>query len=389
MAKRARLIEPFHGMRIGEAAARLKREGRSIISLSLGQPDFGAPEPVEQAMRELYDGRPLPYTSSAGLPELRACISAHYHERHGVDVSPERIIITEGGSAALLLAAALTVDDGDGVLIADPSYPANRQLVRTFGGRVIDVPTSAATRFHLTPELVDEYADDTTTAVMITSPSNPTGTTMDAETMRRTCATAAAKGLWRIVDETYIDLADREPDGARVRTALAYDRDAIICNSFSKSFGMTGWRLGWIVVPDYALEAVHNLATSFFLAAHTPTQVAALAAFTPQSQQILEQRRLELLDRRAIVVNGLAAIGLPLEVEPNGAFYAYCNIADTGLDSTQFCRQALFDAGVALTPGTDFGSATADTHVRLSYAASREGLNEGIARLGRFMATLQ
>ncbi|WP_125963345.1 pyridoxal phosphate-dependent aminotransferase [Bifidobacterium dolichotidis] len=388
LSQRAQIVKPFHGMRIGERAAELKREGRSIIDLSLGQPDFGAPASVEQAMRALYDGRPLPYTSAAGLPALRERISEHYLKKHGVSVDPARIIITEGGSAALMLATALTVDHGDGVLIADPSYPANRQLVHVFGGHIIDVPTNASTRFHMNAELVDQYADETAKVVMITSPSNPTGTTMSAQTLRETCQQAAAKGLWRIVDETYIDLADCEPDGSAVRTALAYDPDAIICNSFSKSFGMTGWRLGWIVVPEFALEAVHDLATSFFLAAHTPTQVAALAAFEPESQQILEQRRLELLERQAIVVQGLADIGMPLEVEPNGAFYAYCSVEHTGLTAEEFCKRALDEVGVALTPGIDFGQITAKTHVRMSYAASREDLYEGITRLGQFVQSL-
>ena len=390
MARRAREINPFRAMVFGERADAMIASGVDVVKLSLGEPDFGAPDAVRDAMREQYDGRALPYTAAMGLPELRRAIADFYHERHGLDIDPKRICITAGGSAALLLATALTVDPGDEVIVADPSYPCNRELVRSFEGKVVDVPTSAATRFHLTAELCERYWSKRTKAVMITSPSNPTGTTIDFNVLRGVCDLAASHGAWRIVDETYLDLADREPDGTEVRSVLACDPGAIVCNSFSKFFGMTGWRLGWAVLPDDAavLEAVDDLATNYYLCAHTPTQHAALACFTPESLAECEARRQELLARRSIVVEGLAQIGLPVEVEPNGAFYAYFNITRTGLDAWTFCERALQEAHVALTPGRDFGAATADTHVRLSYAASREALSEGLRRLGRFVASL-
>lgn len=388
MSHRAQIANPFRAMVFGAMADEMIAAGIDVVKLSLGEPDFGAPPAVRDAMREQYDGRPLPYTAAMGLPELRQAISDFYKERHHVDVDPKRIAITAGGSTALLLAAALTVNEGDEVLIADPSYPCNRELVRAFGGKVVDVPTSAATRFHLTPELCREYWSDRTKAVMITSPSNPTGTTIAFDILKSVCDLAKERGAWRIVDETYLDLADREPDGSDVKSVLACDPDAIVCSSFSKFFGMTGWRLGWMVVPEYALEAMDDLATNFFLCAHTPTQHAALACFTPETLAVCEERRQELLERRRIVVDGLAEIGLPLEVEPNGAFYAYFNISGTGLDAWTFCERALKEAHVALTPGRDFGEATADTHVRLSYAASREALREGLRRIGDFVAEL-
>ena len=337
MSHRAQIANPFRAMVFGAMADEMIAAGADVVKLSLGEPDFGAPPAVRDAMREQYDGRPLPYTAAMGLPELRQAISDFYKERHHVDVDPKRIAITAGGSTALLLAAALTVNEGDEVLIADPSYPCNRELVRAFGGKVVDVPTNAGTRFHLTPELCREYWSDRTKAV---------------------------------------------------KSVLACDSDAIVCSSFSKFFGMTGWRLGWMVVPECALEAMDDLATNFFLCAHTPTQHAALACFTPETLAVCEERRQELLERRRIVVNGLAEIGLPLEVEPNGAFYAYFNISGTGLDAWTFCERALKEAHVALTPGRDFGEATADTHVRLSYAASREALREGLRRIGDFVAEL-
>lgn len=389
MSRRAREAQPFRAMVFGERADEMIARSISVIKLSLGEPDFGAPPAVRDAMREQYDGRALPYTAALGLPELRRAIADFYHERHHVDIDPRRIVITAGGSAALLLATALTVDPGDEVIVADPSYPCNRELIRSFEGVVVDVPTSAATRFHLNAELVDRAWSERTKAVMVTSPSNPTGTTIDFDVLKGVCDLARFRGAWRIIDETYLDLADREPDGSEVRSALLADPDAIICNSFSKFFGMTGWRLGWAVVPEYTIEAVDDLATNYYLCAHTPTQHAALACFTPESLAVCEERRQELLARRRIVVSGLERIGLPLEVVPNGAFYAYFSVAGTGLDAWTFCERALEEAQVALTPGRDFGPATADTHVRLSYAASREALTEGLSRLGKFVASLR
>ena len=389
MSRRAREAQPFRAMVFGERADEMIARSISVIKLSLGEPDFGAPPAVRDAMRGQYDGRALPYTAALGLPELRRAIADFYHERHHVDIDPRRIVITAGGSAALLLATALTVDPGDEVIVADPSYPCNRELIRSFEGVVVDVPTSAATRFHLNAELVDRAWSERTKAVMVTSPSNPTGTTIDFDVLKGVCDLARFRGAWRIIDETYLDLADREPDGSEVRSALLADPDAIICNSFSKFFGMTGWRLGWAVVPEYTIEAVDDLATNYYLCAHTPTQHAALACFTPESLAVCEERRQELLARRRIVVSGLERIGLPLEVVPNGAFYAYFSVAGTGLDAWTFCERALEEAHVALTPGRDFGPATADTHVRLSYAASREALTEGLSRLGKFVASLR
>ena len=390
MSRRAREANPFRAMVFGEQADKMIAQGTSVIKLSLGEPDFGAPPAVRDAMREQYDGRALPYTAAMGLPELRQAIADFYRERHDLDIDPKRICVTAGGSAALLLATALTVDPGDDVIVADPSYPCNRELVRSFEGRGIDVPTSAATRFHLTADLCSQYWTSKTKAVMITSPSNPTGTTIDFNVLDEVCKLAASRGAWRIVDETYLDLADREPDGTEVKSVLACDPDAIVCNSFSKFFGMTGWRLGWAILPDEptVLEAVDDLATNYYLCAHTPTQHAALACFTPESLAECEARCQELLARRRIVIDGLKRIGLPVEVEPNGAFYAYFDISRTGLDAWTFCERALDEAHVALTPGRDFGAATADTHVRLSYAASREALTEGLERLGTFVESL-
>ncbi len=386
IAQRALDAEPFHALAFGQRAADLEAAGHHVVKLSIGEPDFGAPPAVREAMRDAMDGRPLPYTAALGLPALRDALARFYREKHGVAVDPARIAITSGASAALLLVTAATTDPGDEVLLADPSYPCNRELVRSFGGRPVLVPTSAASRYQLDVDAVAGSWSDRTTAVMIASPSNPTGTSIPPAELAAICNLARNRGAWRIVDEIYLDLADPAAGGAPAQTVLAHDPEAVVIGSFSKYFGMTGWRLGWAVLPEALVPVLERLAMNYFLCASAPAQLAALAAFAPESLAICEERRLELAARRAIVLDGLAAIGLPVPVEPDGAFYVYIDVSGTGMDAWRFCEEVLQHAQVSLTPGRDFAVATADTHVRLSYAASRADLSEGIARLGAFLA---
>lgn len=388
LSQRARTVEPFHAMAFGQQAAALQAQGHRVVRLGIGEPDFGAPPAVRDAMREVMDGRALPYTPALGLPALREAISGFYRDRHGVEVDPARIVVTSGASAALLLVAAATTDPGDEVILADPCYPCNRQLVESFGGRVVTVPTTAGTRFQLDTASVDAAWTERTGAVMIATPSNPTGTSIPFDELSAICDLARDRGAWRIVDEIYLNLSDPAPNGLSPRSVLSVDPDAIVINSFSKYFGMTGWRLGWAVLPEALLRAGERLAMNYFLCASAPAQHAALAAFTPESLAICEDRRAELGARRALVLDGLARIGLPVPVAPDGAFYVYFDVTSTGLGSWDFCERALHEAHVALTPGKDFGTHGADTHVRLSYAASREELAEGIDRLGAFIKGL-
>lgn len=381
-------MQPFHALAFGQRADAMEAAGQHVVALSIGEPDFGAPPAVREAMLDVMDGRPLPYTSAFGLPALREAISGFYRDRHGVDVDPARIAITSGASCALVMATAATVDDGDEVILADPSYPCNRELVTSFGGRVVAVPTTAATRYQLDTAAVDRAWSERTTAVMVATPSNPTGTSIPFEQLSAICELARSRGAWRIVDEIYLELADPGADGRAARTVLETDPDAIVVSSFSKYFGMTGWRLGWMVVPETLVDPVERLAMNFFLSASNPAQQAALACFAPETLAICEERRVELGRRRRLVLDGLARIGLPVPVEPDGAFYVYVDVSGTGLDAWQFCEQALDQAHVALTPGRDFGATTADTHVRLSYAASPDELTEGLDRLGRYVAGL-
>ena len=385
ISHRAATVEPFHAMAFGARAGELAAEGHPVIRLSLGEPDFGAPPAVREAMRAVMDGRPLPYTPALGLPELRRAIAGFYRDRHGVDVDPGRILVTSGASAALLAVLAATVEPGSEVIMADPSYPCNRALVETFGGQVVSVPTSVASRYQLDAAGMMAALSDRTAAVMIASPSNPTGTSIPFAELDRICTEARDRGLWRVADEIYLDLADRSPDGTAPRSVLTCDPEAIVISSFSKYFSMTGWRLGWAVLPESLVEPVERLAMNYFLCASAPAQMAALECFTADTLALCEERRVELLARREIALAGLAELGLPVPVLPDGAFYVYFDVSGTGLDAWSFCERALEEAYVSLTPGRDFAEATADTHVRLSYAASREDLKEGLARLRQIL----
>ena len=388
IAARAQAARPFHAMSIGERAGILQAEGHSIAKLSLGEPDFGAPPAVREEMRRVMDGRPLPYSPALGLLALREAIAGFYRDRHGVEVDPGRIVVTTGASSALLLVAAATTEPGDDVVIADPSYPCNRQLVETYGGRIVLAPTSPASRYQMDRTSAESVWTPQTSAVMLATPSNPTGTSIPFEELASICAFARERSAWRIVDEIYLGLADPDDDGTPAHSVLETDPEAIVINSFSKYFGMTGWRLGWAILPKELVKPAENLAVNYFLCASTPIQQAALAAFSRESISVCEERRQELLARRSIVLDGLQRIGLPVPVLPDGAFYIYFDVSSTGLDAQTFCYRALEEAHVALTPGEDFSTTTARSHVRLSYAASRDELYEGMKRLERLIGTL-
>ena len=388
LSQRARRVEPFYAMAFGDRAAELERQGVHVVKLCLGEPDFGAPPTVREAMVGVMDGRPLPYSSALGQPALREAIAGFYRDRHELLVDPSRIAVTSGASAALLLALAATVDPGSEVIMADPTYPCNRQLVETFAARVVSVPTTPATRFQLDRALVEAAWTDDTRAVMMASPANPTGTSIARDELGRICEFARERGAWRIVDEIYLNLSDHDEHGNSPRSVLSVDDDALVINSFSKYFAMTGWRLGWCVMPEELVEPIERLAMNYFLCASTPAQLAALACFTPESLAVCEERRLELLARRALVLEELAHMGLPVPATPNGAFYVYFDVSATGLGSWEFCERVLREAHVALTPGRDFGASAGERYVRLSYTASREHLQEGLARLGAFVTSL-
>jgi aspartate/methionine/tyrosine aminotransferase len=280
------------------------------------------------------------------------------------------------------------VDPGDEVLVGDPSYPCNRQFLSGFGADVRLVPTDAASRFQLDLAAVQGHWSERTQGLMIATPSNPTGTSVPPLELAAICHWARDHGAWRIVDEIYLNLSDAQADGTAAPTILAMDDGACVINSFSKYFGMTGWRLGWAVVPQALVPAMERLAQNYYICASTPAQIAALQCFTPESIAVCEARKREFAERRELVLQGLADIGLKVPVQPDGAFYVYIDVSPTGMDAMQFCEQALQQAHVALTPGHDFGVCSATSHVRLSHAASKEDLSEGLARLKAFLAHL-
>ena len=368
-------------MEILARARELEREGRSIIHMEIGEPDFPTPQPIcEAGMAALATGEVF-YTPARGLPALREAIADFYRTRYGVTVPPSRIIVTTGASGALLLAVSALVNPGDRVLVADPGYPCNRHFVRLMEGEPVGVAVRADSNYQLTPELVEQHWDSRTVAAIAASPSNPTGTIISAAHLKAMAEFARAREGTLIVDEIYHGLT-YEGD---IATALSFSDDVFVINSFSKYFNMTGWRLGWMVVPQRWVADVDKLAQNIFLAAPTPAQHAALAAFQPETLAILEARRAEFRARRNYLVPALRELGFDIPQMPEGAFYVYAGCDRLTRDSFAFARDILERAGVAITPGIDFGSNAPERHVRFAYTNSLERLQEGVRRIGEFL----
>ncbi|EGD55217.1 aminotransferase class I/II-fold pyridoxal phosphate-dependent enzyme [Gordonia neofelifaecis] len=380
-SRRAEAVTPFYAMEFGKHAAALEATGVHVVKLNIGEPDFGAPPAFLREVRRISDGRPLAYTGALGLDELRAAIAQFTAEKFGAQVAPERVVVTTGASAALLLSCAALIDPGDEILVADPSYPCNRRFAESFGGRVRLLQTTPESRFQLDASTVAAEWGPDTRGVMVATPSNPTGTSIPYDELTRLCSTVADRDGWRIVDEIYLGLADDGPDGPP-HSIAADDPGAIVTGSFSKYFGMTGWRLGWAIVPEEMIPVAERLAQNYYICPPTPSQIAALTCFEPETLALAEDRRAQFRARRQLVLDGLERIGLDVPVRPDGAFYVYVDVSETGLTSSEFCETALQRAHVALTPGKDFGDAGADQFVRLSYAASEEDLSLAIDRLG-------
>jgi aspartate/methionine/tyrosine aminotransferase len=386
-SQRAQAISPFFAMAFSEKAARLEAQGKHVVKLNIGEPDFGAPPDVLLAMQDLASHTPLPYTSALGLPELRTAIAGFYQTAHQIELDPQRIVVTAGASAALMLLSAAFVDEGDNVIMADPSYPCNKQFIKSFGGKVQLVPTQADSRFQLNRQLLEQHWQPGTRGLMLATPSNPTGTAVAADELAAMCEFARSKGAWRIVDEIYLNLhhgaADTQP-----MSALSVDDEALVINSFSKYFGMTGWRLGWCVVPERSVEVIERLAQNYYICPSTLAQKAALQCFTPSSLAVCESRRITLSARKQLILAGLQKCGLQVPVHPDGAFYVYIDVSPTGLSAMTFCERLLQEVHVALTPGNDFGEYQGDQYVRLCFASAESELEEGLRRLAIFMTRL-
>jgi len=382
LARRTATITPFRVVDVMEAAWAAERAGRSIVHLEVGEPDFGTPAPVvEAATKAIADGR-VRYTSSLGIPELREAISGYYAERFGVEVPARRIVVTPGASGALLLALAATVDRDQEVLLADPGYPCNRNLIRMCEAAPVGIPVGAETGYQLTAALVAQRWSGATRAVLLASPSNPTGTLVAPAELAAIAAEAERRGGLCFVDEIYGELVyDRSPATVLAAPGLDDRSPVFVINSFSKTFGMTGWRLGWMVCPDWALPAVEALAQNAFIAPPAPAQYGGLAAFTPGVWAIVEERRQAFEARRDVLVDGLRTAGFGVPVMPQGAFYVYARSAGLDPDSLRLARRLLDEAGVAAVPGLDFGDHDAAAHLRFSYTTALDQIAEGVRRL--------
>ncbi len=382
LASRLEHIQPFHVMELLARARELEAQGRSIVHMEIGEPDFPTPEPVLAAAARALRDTPMHYTPALGLPALRRAIARHYGERYGVEVAPGRIIVTSGSSGALLLAAGMLLDPGTKLLLADPGYPCNRHFARFVGADAVGIPVGPDTAYQLTAEQVERHWTPDTAAVLLASPSNPTGTVVPRDGLAAIAETVARLGGTLMVDEIYHGL---EYGAVRAPSVLEVSDRAFVVNSFSKYFNMTGWRLGWLVVPEGYTRAADTLQQNLYIAASTPAQHAALAAFQPDTQEILEQRRREMQRRRDYLLPALRGLGFGIPVEPDGAFYLYADCTRFTPDSHAFALDVLETAGVAITPGLDFGCHRPEAHLRFAYTTSLDQLREGVARLGAYL----
>lgn len=389
---RAEKITPFYVMEVAKAAQQLAQEVANgpepMIFLNIGEPDYTAPAQVQAAASHSIATGQTQYTNALGLEPLRQAISAWYQSRFGVDVPAQRIVITAGASAALQLACLALVDAGDEILMPDPSYPCNRHFVSAAEGVATLIPTGAAERYQLSADQVAAHWGDKTRGVLLASPSNPTGTSIDPAELRRIHEVVTAKGGVTIVDEIYLGLSY---DEAFSHSALAISDDIISINSFSKYFNMTGWRLGWMVVPEAMVPVIERMAQNLFICASTIAQHAALACFTPESMATFEARRAEFKARRDYFLPALQELGFGIDVMPDGAFYAWADCtplcAKLGVDNSWDFAYALMEkAHLAITPGRDFGTADTARYVRFSTANSMEQLQEAVRRMRALFA---
>jgi aspartate/methionine/tyrosine aminotransferase len=391
ISQRAQRIEPFSVMEVAKAAAQLAGQARqdepTMIFLNIGEPDFTAPPLVQEAaVRALRQGH-TQYTSATGLEPLRERISNWYATRFGLTVPARRIVVTAGASAALQLACLALIDPGDKILLPDPCYPCNRHFVTAALGEAVLIPTTAQERFQLSAEKVQAAWGPGARGVLLASPSNPTGTSIHPSELRRLHAFVSQQGGITLMDEIYLGLSH---DDAFGHTALALDEQVISINSFSKYFHMTGWRLGWLVLPDALVPAVERLAQNLFICPSAIAQHAALACFEPESLAEYERRRAQFKARRDWVVPALNALGLTVPVLPDGAFYAWADgsaaCQKLGLkDSWELAFALMQRSRVAVTPGRDFGQQDVSRYLRFSTASSMAQLQQAAARLGKLL----
>jgi len=384
IANRATEIAPFYVMELLRRAKQLESQGRDIIHMEIGEPDFPTPQAIVAAgIKQLQTGD-IKYTPAAGLPKLREKIAAFYQTRYSVAVDKARIFVTPGASGAFLLALAASLNPGDELLMSDPCYPCNSNFIKLFDGKATALPVDAATDYQLNSNMIRRHWSPSTKGVLIASPSNPTGTLIATEVFEQCIRVTNQNGGCFYSDEIYHGLVY----GKSAHTALEYGDNVFVINSFSKYFGMTGWRIGWLIVPDAFVDSIEKLAQNIFIATPTLSQYAALASFDTETVFELEKRRAEFANRRDFLYNTLIQLGFEVPIKPDGAFYIYANCAKFTDDSYQFALDLLEEEGVAITPGKDFGSHLAHQHLRFAYTTTIERMAVAMQRLEQFISRI-
>ena len=362
-------------------AKKLSQQGRTIYHMEVGEPDFSTAESIVNAGIEALKQSRTHYTPALGLPELRHAVAEYYERKFSLKINPERIIITPGASGAIQLVIACLLDAGENILLADPGYPCNRNIAQVLAAETIAIPVGAESYYQLNAELVANNWNDKTRAVMVATPSNPTGTLLPAEQLIELAQVVARNKGRLIVDEIYQGLVYDVED----YTALEFSDECFVINSFSKYFGMTGWRLGWMVVPEAYIDVIDRIAQNIYLAPPTVSQYAALTALTAETQIELDRRRDEFKRRRDFLLPALEQLGFSIAVKPQGAFYIYANCEQFTDDSFSWVKELLTVQGVALTPGIDFGQYLANKHCRFAYTQSIEHLEQAVERIDAFI----
>jgi aspartate/methionine/tyrosine aminotransferase len=380
LSDRAQAIQPFYAVEVYRRALAMSERGRTVL-MCIGEPDFATPERVIQAASAAALRGETHYTMPLGIPPLRRALAQHYAERYGVTVDSERIVVTVGGSGALVLAFGAIANPGDEILMADPGYPSNRAGLTFVGATAGLIPVGPAERFQVTAELVAKHWGPRTRGVMVASPSNPTGTTIDHGELAAIHAVARERGGVLLVDEIYHGLTY----GHAPPTAATLGDDVFVINSFSKYYCMTGWRLGWLLAPPAYVPAIERMQAHFFICPPAPSQWAGVTALDADSTVIFEQQREELRRRRDFLVPALRRTGFGVPCDPDGAFYVYADVSAHSPDSWTFAMDLLDATGVAVTPGRDFGTHRAGQFVRLSYTASLPELERGVAAIEQFV----
>ncbi|MDC0894768.1 pyridoxal phosphate-dependent aminotransferase [Pseudomonadales bacterium] len=377
-AERVRKIEPFRVMDIVARAAALEADGHDVVHMEVGEPDFPTPGAIVKAGQKALTAGKTKYTTAQGLPELRECISQQYMDWYGISIDPSRIFVTTGGSAALLLVTAMLLNVDEGFLMTDPGYPCNRHFLHAFEAEPQLVPVTADDHFQLTPALIERHWKDNTRGALIASPANPTGAVIARKDLEQIANAIKERNGYLVVDEIYHGLVygDVAQD-----SVLSIDPSAFVVNSFSKYFGMTGWRLGWMVVPPDAVKIAEKLSQNLFICPSSVAQYAALGAFSTDAKNEMERNKAEFKKRRDFLVPELRKLGFGVPLMPEGAFYVYAKLP-AGLGSSEAFAQSLLEQHhVAITPGTDFGTYLAEDYARFSYSQDLETLKKGVERI--------